>query len=73
MQIYELTYECGTYRKIDSRNNSKLSIRTSHSGTANFNLQYSANEEEYRVVSFNFQKLLYESIEDPIKRKCIKY
>ena len=25
-------------------------------------------EEEYRVVSFNCQKFLYESIEDPIKR-----
>ena len=32
-----------------------------------------SDEERYRVVSFNFQKFLYESIEDPIKIKDIKY
>ena len=31
-------------------------------------LKNMTNEEEYRRESFNFQKFLYESIEDPIKK-----
>ena len=35
--------------------------------------KFVTNEVWYRVVNFNFQKFLYESIEDHIKSKCIKY
>ena len=34
-----------------------------------FELRIEAYEEGYRVVSFNFQKFLYESVEDHIKSK----
>ena len=61
--MYKVSFiQIFTYVRVYSRIESLVRVQMSNT-----------NEKGYRVVSFNFQKFLYESIEDPIKSKCIKY